>query len=189
MTKMVEWLLLGVVAGAAGSARAAWAEGLAGLDAKLRDTGRIATLTPPSTAPIQAAAPDGGATDRARDPRRALVRIEADDTAAESARTPAAPSAADEQDLRRTEGAVADCRVEVARRRRVRPSKVAAGSVRLRFTIETSGRVREAEALSTVDTDLEVAACAKRVLSDWRFPRHAGDVEVVVERTYSFSRG
>jgi hypothetical protein len=59
----------------------------------------------------------------------------------------------------------------------------------VRFTIEKSGRVREAEALSAVDTDLEVAACAKRVLSDWKFPKRVRDAEVVVERTYRFLRG
>jgi hypothetical protein len=177
-----------MVVGAAASARVVRADGLAGLDAKLRDTGRVGTLSPPALRPIQAATPDAGADDRARDPRRARDRIEADDTAADGATDAAHPTGIAEEELQRTEGAVAGCRIEVARRRRVAPSKVAAGTVRLRFTIEGSGRVREAEALSTVQTDLEVAACAKRVLSEWRFPKQARAAEVVVERTYSFSR-
>jgi hypothetical protein len=167
-----------------GTARA---DGLAGLDAKLRATGRVGTPTPQAAGEIPATTPDAGAPERARDPRQALVRIE--DAAAAQAAAPTAsrPSAADEEELQKTEGAVASCHVEVARRRRVPPAKIAAGSVVVRFTIEKSGRVREAEALSALDTDLEVAACAKRVLSQWTFTKRARDA-LVVERTYRFSR-
>jgi outer membrane biosynthesis protein TonB len=65
------------------------------------------------------------------------------------------------------------------------PAKIAAGTVVLRFTIEKSGRVRDAEALSADGTDLEVAACAKRVLSEWVFAKRAQG-GTVVERTYRF---
>jgi len=195
MMKRVGWVLLGVLVGAAGSAAGARADGLSGLDAKLRDTGRVGTVPPPSAGPVRPpssgpsrATPDAGTGDRARDPRQAQVRLEADDAATEAATSTGGRTAADQEDLQRTDGAVADCRIEVARRRRVPPSKVAAGTVQLRFTIESSGRVREAEALSAVDTDLEVAACAKRVLSGWSFPKRTGDAEIVVERTYRFPR-
>ena len=85
-----------------------------------------------------------------------------------------------------TDGAVAACRVEIARRRRLPPAKIAASEVVVRFTIERSGRVRDAEALTAAGTDLEVAACAKRVLSEWVFAKRAKDA-TVVERTYRFA--
>jgi hypothetical protein len=166
----------------------AWADGLTGLDAKLRGTGRVGSPPSQPGGRLAAGVPDAGPPELARDPRRALGRIEADDGAAE-ANAPPRSIGADDEELRRTDGAVADCRVEVARRRKLPPAKVAAGTVVVRFTIEKSGRVREAEALSAVDTDLEVAACAKRVLSDWKFPKRVRDAEVVVERTYRFLRG
>jgi len=164
------------------------ADGLSGLEAKLQGTGRIGT--PPAQAPgrLAASSPAGGAAERTRDPRQALVRIE-DESAATAATAPAQrPDAADAEELQHTDSAVVACRIEVARRRRLPPSKVAAGSVVLRFTIERTGRVREAEALSAIDTDLEVAACAKRVLSEWTFTKRMRDAAVVVERTYRFSR-
>jgi len=177
------WSMLVVIVGVAVSSRA-WPDGLAGLESKLRETGRIGTVTPPATGPI---APDAGAPEAPRDPRLARMRIEEADRVAASASAPPARAAATDEELRPTETAVADCRVEVARRRRVPPSKIAAGSVVLRFTIARTGRVHDAEALSAIDTDLEVAACAKRVLSDWQFAKRAHDA-VVVERTYRFKR-
>jgi hypothetical protein len=162
------------------------ADGLAGLDAKLRETGRVGT--PPSQAGgIPATTPDAGAPERARDPRQALVRIEDAAAAQAAAAVATKPTVADEEELQQTDSAVAACHIEVARRRRVPPAKIAAGSVVVRFTIEKSGRVREAEALSALDTDLEVAACAKRVLSQWTFTKRAREA-LVVERTYRFSR-
>ena len=184
------YAILAIAVGVAVSGRAR-AEGLTGLDAKLRGTGRIGTLTPPSSGRIAAGVPDAGPPEHTRDPRQAATRLEDADgaTAAETAARVGRSGGATDAELQRTDGAVADCRIEVARRRRLPLGKVAAGTVVVRFTIETSGRVREAEALSAVDTDLEVAACAKRVLADWKFPQRARDAEVVVHRTYRFSRG
>jgi outer membrane biosynthesis protein TonB len=87
-----------------------------------------------------------------------------------------------------TEAPVAACHIEVARRRHLPLAKVAAGTVVLRFTIEADGRVRDAEALAADRTDLEVAACAKRVLSEWVFAKRAQG-NVVVERMYRFDVG
>ena len=88
-----------------------------------------------------------------------------------------------EEEYLQTDKPVANCRIEVARRRRVAPTQVLAGSVVLRFTVEPSGRVRDAEAVSQTNTDLEVAACAKRVLSNWTFAKHATG-EIKTERVY-----
>ena len=73
--------------------------------------------------------------------------------------------------------------MEVARRRQVAPKAVAAKEVVLRFDVEADGHVRNAEAVSALDTDLEIAACAKRVLSEWVFAKHRGEA-IAVERTY-----
>lgn len=154
------------------------AEGLTGLDAQLSGTGRIGTYTPPST---HIAKPDAGEAAMTRDAVPALERISAADD--EHARAVAATDGGEE--VQPTDNAVMACRIEVARRRRVPPSMIAASSVVVRFTIELNGRVRNAEALTAEGTDLEVAACAKRVLSGWVFGKRAKGT-TVVERTYRF---
>jgi hypothetical protein len=158
------------------------AEGLRGLDEQLSGTGRIGTYTP-EAGNIAPASADGGAAnaaDRARDAVPALAKIDVE----ASARAPRTPDGGNGE-VRSTEGPVAACHLEVARRRHVPPAKVAAGTVVLRFTIEKTGRVRDAEALSVENTDLEVAACAKRVLSEWVFAKRAQG-GTIVERTYRF---
>jgi hypothetical protein len=157
----------------------AGAEGLAGLEAQLSGTGRIGTYAPQAT---HIATPDGGISSTSRDPVPAMARVNtASDDGARAARV---TDGGDE--IQPTDGAVAACRVEIARRRRVPPAKIAASAVVVRFTIERSGRVRDAEALTADGTDLEVAACAKRVLSEWVFAKRTKDA-TVVERTYHFA--
>lgn len=156
---------------AAGSARADG--GLAGLDGVMNGTGRVGGLSPRSDGPIVSPSiPDGQA--RRVTPATASGRARRDDEML-------AQRTADvsQQEVQQTEAPVAACRIEVARRRRVAPAELAAGSVIVRFTVEPSGRVRDAEAVAAINTDLEVAACAKRVVSDWRFAKHtAGDIKV-----------
>jgi len=175
------WLLIGMgVAAAAAVEPLAWADGLSGLDTQLSGTGRIGTYTPHAAI---APATDASVPTTGRAPLPAVAR-DGDDTGTREASLPTGVS---ELDVRPTDDAVAACRVEVARRRHVPLAKVAADSVVVRFTIERSGRVRDAEALSAAGTDLDVAACAKRVLSDWKFAKRARD-GIVVERTYRFAR-
>ena len=170
---------VGLVAGAAvyQLRGIAHGEGLAGLDAQLTGTGRIGTLAPDlgHIAP----ASDAGVPP-ARDPAPANIRID-DEAAGRAARA----GDRGNWEVGLTEAKVAACHVEVARRRQLPPAKIAAGTVVLRFTIEKSGRVRDAEALSADGTDLEVAACAKRVLSEWVFAKRTQG-GMVVERTYRF---
>lgn len=156
----------------------AYGEGLAGLDAQLTGTGRIGTLAPDlgRIAP----ASDAGVPPGPRDPAPANIRID-DDAATRATRA----GDRGNWEVGLTEAKVAACHVEVARRRHLPPAKIAAGTVVLRFTIEKNGRVRDAEALSADGTDLEVAACAKRVLSEWVFAKRTQG-GMVVERTYRF---
>jgi hypothetical protein len=171
-----KWAILAMGVCGAVSARV-WADGLSGLDGELNGTGRIGTFAPPQTH-IAPSSPDGGVATSARDPVPALARISAD-----AERATHAGDGGNE--VEPTDKAVAACRIEVARRRHVTPAKVAADEVVLRFTIEHSGRVRDAEAVSAAGTDLEVAACAKRVLTEWVFAKR-GKEQTVVERTYRF---
>src|SRR4051812_20145975 len=158
----------------------AWGESLAGLDSKLNGTGRIGTYAPRAASGIAPAA-DGAAGRSMRDPAPASVRID-DEATARASRSSAGVG---EDELMRTDGAVAACRIEIARRRHIPPAKIAAGAGKLRFSVEKSGRVHDAEAVTAIDTDLEVAACAKRVLSEWVF-RKRMQAASDVERTYSF---
>lgn len=151
--------------------------GLAGLDAQLNGTGKIGVLTPRFENQV-AAVPLGDVRPRAELPRDGQVGGQLNGP-------PAQTEALGEAELRQTEERVSGCRIEVARRRQLAPAKVAAGTVRLRFVVEPNGRVHDAEALSERDTDHEVAACAKRILSEWAFGKHAGTA-VVIEHNYQF---
>jgi len=176
----LRWLVMGMgVAAAAAVVPVARGESLAGLEDKLTGTGRIGTYTPHASI---APATEAGVPATGRDPAPAI--------AANSDRASAAgelPAGVSEREVRPTDDAVASCRVEIARRRQVAPAKVHASTVLVRFKIDKTGRVHDAEALSAPDTDLEVAACAKRVLSEWVFTKRSRD-NIVVERTYRFSQ-
>jgi outer membrane biosynthesis protein TonB len=157
--------------------------GLAGLDAAMNATGRVGDPWKRSDPPIAAGSVPEDPYSQRHSPETAARAVRSDGHA------PPAPSGdLSEQEYRQTDVAVSNCRVEVARRRQVALARVAAGTVLLRFTVEPSGRVRDAEAVSEIDTDLELAACAKRVLSDWRFAKHAGR-DITVERLYRLADG
>jgi hypothetical protein len=172
------WVIIGMTLSGAAFAEPG-GSGLAGLDAQLKTTGRVGDLVPRSTAQIEAASPDGGVA--ARTPTLPAPSLDAEG----QARAASEPPGLAEEEYRRTDGPVTACRVEIARRRRIAPVKVAARTVTVRFTIEPDGRVRDAEALAAAGTDLEVAACAKRVVSEWVFAKHAQG-PIVVQRRYLF---
>ena len=155
--------------------------GLAGLDEKLSSTGRIGIYVPRSSSQIAPGiAPPTTDRDSASRGLQPIAPSRADVSAPVERRAGLA-----EEEFTPTDGPVAACRVEVARRRQVAPKTLAAKEVVLRFSVEADGHVRNAEAVSALDTDLEIAACAKRVLSGWVFAKHPGEA-VAVERTYRF---
>ena len=173
------WVLLGVMIGAvAGYASAEPAPtGLGALDQELGSTGKVGAYTPPAASRIEPAPVEPDIA--ARVPELSAERPAIPDRPSEPA------AVLSEEEMRRTEAPVNACRVEVARRRQISPQKVAANQVIVRFTVEPNGRVRDAETVSAPATDLEIAACAKRVLSEWLFAKHANGV-VTLERTYHF---
>ena len=174
------WLvLIGTAVWALGGK--AWAEppstGLNGLDRELGSTGRIGVYAPRSSTPIEPAPTEADTAARAPE-------LPADDHDATDHKEGAA-AVLSEEEFRRTDAPVAACRVEVARRRQLSPGKLAAKEVVVHFTVLANGHVREAEAVSATGTDLEIAACAKRVVSEWVFAKHAGR-DIAAERTYHF---
>ncbi len=178
------WVFWGVMIGAmAGyaSAEPAAATGLTGLDDKLSSTGRIGAYAPQSAGQIAPGiAPPTSDSDSAS---RGLQPVSTERVNLSRPADQRGDLA--EEEFAPTEGPVLACRVEVARRRQIAPKKVAAKVVVLRFNVEADGHVRNAEAISALDTDLEIAACAKRVLSEWVFAKHTGEA-IAVERTYRF---
>lgn len=177
------WVFLGMMIGAAAGHASAEpaATGLAGLDNQLNKTGRIGAYAPQSSSQIAPATapptPERDSGPRALQPVSTYLANPRDQADRGGGLA--------EEEFAPTELRVTACRVEVARRRQVSPQRLAAKEVVLRFNVEADGHVRNAEAVSALDTDLEIAACAKRVLSEWVFAKHVGDA-IVVERTYRF---
>jgi hypothetical protein len=80
-----------------------------------------------------------------------------------------------------------NCRVDVARARRVELSKVVADQLLLRWTIEPSGLTGPTEVVATRPIDLELMDCVKAAMSRWAFTRPRGGA-VHVERPFTFRR-
>ena len=78
-----------------------------------------------------------------------------------------------------------NCRVDVARAKRVPPSKVVADELFLRWTIEPSGQVSSTEVVATTRVDLDLMDCVKAAMSRWSFtPPRGGAVRI--ERPFTF---
>jgi hypothetical protein len=72
-----------------------------------------------------------------------------------------------------------DCRIDVARRRKVAPADVPADALTLRWTIRRNGTVGATEVVAVSPTDLDVVDCVKAEMSTWTFSRpHGGPVPV-----------
>ena len=80
-----------------------------------------------------------------------------------------------------------NCRVDVARARRVELSKVVADQLLLRWTIEPSGLIGSTEVVAARPVDLDLMDCVKAAMSRWSFTRPRGGA-VHVERPFTFRR-
>jgi hypothetical protein len=152
---------------------------LPGLDQEMGSTGKVGVYAPHASTETQIEPAQVAPDTTARVPQLPAERPAVPDHPSEP------PAALSEEEMRRTEAPVNACRVEVARRRQISPQKVPADQVIVRFTVEPNGRVRNAETISAPATDLEIAACAKRVLSEWLFAKHARG-QITLQRTYHF---
>jgi hypothetical protein len=80
---------------------------------------------------------------------------------------------------------VQNCRVDVARSKRVPPSKVVADQLFLRWTIEPTGQTGSTEVVATTQVDLDLMDCVKAAMSRWSFtPPRGGSVRI--ERPFAF---
>jgi hypothetical protein len=82
-------------------------------------------------------------------------------------------------------GSLDDCRVDVARRRRVAPTEVQGDTLTLRWVIRPSGEVGATQVVATSPTDLDLMDCVKGVMSTWSFTPPSGGL-VRVERAFKF---
>ena len=91
------------------------------------------------------------------------------------------------QEIQTNFEALENCRVDVARAKRVELSKVAANELLLRWTIEPSGQTGPTEVVATAPVDLDLMDCVKAAMSRWSFtPPRGGAIHA--ERTFTFRR-
>ena len=81
--------------------------------------------------------------------------------------------------------ALENCRVDVARARRIMPAEITANTLTLRWTIERGGQTAATAVVATTPVDLEVMSCVKAAMSRWRFTSPRGG-PVEVERLFNF---
>ncbi|HLK93121.1 MAG TPA: hypothetical protein VKZ18_24715 [Polyangia bacterium] len=92
-----------------------------------------------------------------------------------------------EQELAANFEAVENCRVDVARVKRVQLGKVTADQLLLRWTIEPSGQTAQTEVVATTPVDLDVMDCVKGIMTRWTFTRPRGGA-VHLERLFAFRK-
>jgi hypothetical protein len=80
-----------------------------------------------------------------------------------------------------------NCRVDVARTKRVELSKVVADELLLRWTIEPSGQTGATGVVAATPVDLDLMDCVKAAMSRWSFSRPRGGA-IHVERPFTFRR-
>ena len=78
-----------------------------------------------------------------------------------------------------------NCRLDVARDKRVIPAKVVADRVILRWTIDPAGQTSGTEVVAAAPMDLDLMDCLKAAMSQWSFTKPRGG-SVHVERVYTF---
>jgi hypothetical protein len=91
------------------------------------------------------------------------------------------------QELQANFETLENCRVDVARARRVELSKVVADQLLLRWTIEPSGLTYATEVVAARPVDLDLMDCVKAAMSRWSFTRPRGGA-VHIERPFTFRR-
>jgi hypothetical protein len=80
-----------------------------------------------------------------------------------------------------------NCRVDVARSKRVELSKVVADELLLRWTIEPSGQTGATGVVAATPVDLDLMDCVKAAMSRWSFSQPRGGA-IHVERPFTFRR-
>jgi hypothetical protein len=78
-----------------------------------------------------------------------------------------------------------DCRVDVARAKRVKPAQIIATTLTLRWTIQPGGVTADTLVVASSPVDLDVMSCVKSAMSRWKFIAPRGG-PVRVERLFTF---
>lgn len=89
------------------------------------------------------------------------------------------------RELRQRLTLLKDCRVEVARQKRVLPTALPAGRVLLRWIVLPDGQVTETQVVATSPVDGHVIDCMKRQMSLWSFSPPTGG-PARIERPFKF---
>jgi hypothetical protein len=151
----------------------------------LYETGKIGVT--PESDPVPVPAPVPSALEWAGNGEKSIKPVAADLANAPPPRPP--EGVIDPARLERETAAsletVEDCRVDVARARRISPSKVVADRLILRWTIDPSGLASATEVVAATPVDLDLMDCVKAAMSQWAFTRPRGG-SVRVERAYTF---
>jgi hypothetical protein len=92
-----------------------------------------------------------------------------------------------DQEIRANFETLENCRVDVARAKRVELGKVVADQLLLRWTIEPSGLTGATEVVAQRPVDLELMECVKAAMSRWSFSQPRGGA-VHVDRAFTFRR-
>jgi len=151
----------------------------------LYETGKIGIVpeSAPSPAPVPAELQWAGNSEKSIKP------VAADIADAPPPRPPegAIDRARLSQEIQANFETLENCRVDVARARRVELSKVVADQLLLRWTIEPSGLIGSTEVVAARPIDLDLMDCVKAAMSRWTFTRPRGGA-VHVERPFTFRR-
>jgi hypothetical protein len=153
----------------------------------LYETGKVGVL--PDSAPDPAPTPVPAELQWAGNSEKSITPVAADIADAPPPRPPEGTidpgRLADE--IQANFETLENCRVDVARARRVELSKVVADRLLLRWTIEPSGLTGSTDVVAARPIDLELMDCVKAAMSRWSFTRPLGGA-VHVERAFIFRR-
>ena len=151
----------------------------------LYETGKLGAM--PESAPNPAPTPIPSELQWAGNSEKSIKAVAADIADAPPPRPPEGiidPARLSEEIAANLE-TVGNCRVDVARAKRVPPSRVLADELLLRWTIEPSGQTGSTEVVATTQVDLDLMDCVKAAMSRWSFTRPRGGA-VRIERPFTF---
>ncbi|HEY6476898.1 MAG TPA: hypothetical protein VI456_09980 [Polyangia bacterium] len=151
----------------------------------LYETGKVGVS--PDSAPVPAPTPIPSVLEWAGNGEKSIKPVAADIANAPPPRPP--EGVIDPGRLQRETASaletVEDCRLDVARDKRIAPSKVVADRLILRWTIDPSGETSSTEVVAATPVDLDLMDCVKAAMSRWSFTRPRGG-SIRIERLYAF---
>ena len=153
----------------------------------LYETGKVGVV--PESAPTPAPTPVPAELQWAGNSEKSIKPVAADIADAPPPRPPegSIDPVRLSREIQTNFGTLENCRVDVARAKRVELSKVVADELLLRWTIDPSGHTGATEVVATAQVDLDLMNCVKAAMSRWSFTRPSGGA-IRVERPFAFRR-